>query len=79
MKAAITLLVFLFFTLIHIESFGNNQAQNYYAKGMKLVKAEMWQGAEKRFSQAIESNPNFDDAYNARGIVRIHLNDKKGL
>ncbi len=58
-----------------MQSFGNNQLLNFYDRGMKLVQSGFRQEAETQFSKAIELNPNFEEAYNARGITRIYLNN----
>ena len=78
MRQIITLLTFHFFVLIPIKSFGNDSAENFYNSGMRLIQAGMWQEAEQKLRQAIESDPDFADAYNVRGVVRINLNNYEG-
>ncbi len=63
-----------FYTFLSI-SFSESESQSDYSKGIQFAQAERWEAAEKKFTQALSLEPNFDDAYNARGAVRIYLNN----
>ena len=78
MKQIAIFILFSLFILTSIKSFGNDQAETYYNKGMRLIESRMWEEAEKALSKAIELNKKFDAAYNARGGVRIQLNNLEG-
>ena len=78
MKQITLFILSSFFILTSIKSFGNNQAENHYNKGMRLIESRMWEEAEKALNKAIELNKKFDAAYNARGGVRIQLGNLEG-
>lgn len=72
MKQLIILLMIIF--LIPITAFGTtDQSPDFFNKGMKFHQSGFHQEAEIQFNKAIELNSKFEEAYNARGIIRIYL------
>ena len=47
--------------------------ENHYDRGIRRLHLGDHRGAIEDFNQAIRINPNNDDAYNNRGVARLHL------
>ena len=49
--------------------------QDFFSRGLYLLKNKQFNRAIATFSKAIEANPNFAEAYNNRGVCRFYTGD----
>ena len=54
------------------------KAGDFYIQGMEKLNKGDYQRAIQDFNQAIQINPNYDDAYLSRGVTRRNLGDNQG-
>lgn len=73
---------FNFASQIDVEPEGNTQLSDpsrMYAQGVQLASQRQYSLADQRFSQAIDLNPKFLEAYMGRCQVRFVLGDDRGV
>ncbi len=73
----------LIITFISITSCSNLTAEEYYKRGLKKLHPEFGvgndcKGAIEDFTDAIEINPQYSEAYNERGYSKFLLKDNNG-
>ncbi|MEG4225289.1 tetratricopeptide repeat-containing serine protease family protein [Microcoleus sp. N9_B2] len=54
------------------------RADDFYIQGREKLNKGDYQSAIQDFNQAIQLNPNYDDAYLSRGVTRRNLGDNQG-